>query len=177
MFKEKDIINLDDLKEEDCRICETHKAAYKFFRNKANWVDEAIVYCPLCNKPLMKGFMDYTSAVVSWDNGPNPEGAIGLYDLYECEECKKVYAMMPIEVRYNGNHDIFYTGGKSFLSPSEEEVLSKKINDSMLKSIEQYTNRIKAGEQGLEPWNLNYWIKGDIEQAIAEFLYEAGYKK
>lgn len=116
-------------------------------------------------------------AVVSWDNGTNPEGDIGLYDVYECEGCEKIYAMMPIEINYNGNHDIFYTGEKTFLCRSEEEVLQEKIKDKMLKSIEQYTRRIKAGERNIDSWNLNYWLQGDIEHAIAEFLYEAGYKK
>lgn len=201
MFKEKDIINADEIDEEECSICKTHETAYKFFNNlfkkeldnewsdnkssfcndnqifsEEEMIDKSIL-CPICNKPMTKGYSSYDRAVVTWDNGTNSEGDVGYYHIYECKHCKKPFAMMPTEVHYNANHDIFYTGGKYFLSYSDEEILKEKIKDKMLSSIEQYTRRIKAGESGIDSWNLNVWLQGDIEHAIAEFLYEAGYKK
>lgn len=197
MFKEKDIINLEEIDIDDCKVCRTHEAAYEFFEKKAREDFEncdtlfnntnqifsneemynKVVYCPSCNKPLIKGSMSFERAVVTWDNCINPEGDIGIYDIYECRDCEKQFALMPIEIRYNANHDICYTGGKVFLSKSDEEILNSKIKGKMLKSIEDYTERIRSGEDNLKAWNLNYWLEGDIEHAISEFLHDAGYKK
>ena len=126
----------------------------------------------------IKRYSGYEDKVVlTWDNGTNPKGEVGYYPIYDCTHCKKPYALIPTQVHYNGNHDIFYTGGKRFLNYDDEELLKSKVKNEMLKSIDQYTRRIKDGETSLDSWQLNYWLQGDIEHAIAEFLYEAGYKK
>lgn len=202
MYKESDIIDLETVSEDDCDTCATHEAAYKFFKNKLReafkekWNEDTLdfcnsnqifseeemigkaVLCPVCNKPMTKGYSGYeNNVVITWDNGTNPDGEVGYYPIYECEHCEKPYALIPTQVHYNANHDIFYSGGKCFLNYDDEELLKSKVKDKMLQSIEQYTRRIKDGETSLDSWNLNYWLQGDIEHAIAEFLYEAGYKK
>lgn len=79
MFKERDVINIDEIDEEECGICKTHETAYDFFRNKAKenyekagtlflnnnqiFSDEEMyekaVYCSKCNNPLTKGSLSY----------------------------------------------------------------------------------------------------------------------
>lgn len=178
MYKESDIIDLETVSEDECGSCATHESAYKFFKNKLTEEDEETILCPVCNSPMVKGCSGYEDKVVlTWDNGTNPNGEVGYYPIYDCTHCKKPYALIPTQVHYNGNHDIFYTGGKRFLNYDDEELLKSKVKNEMLKSIDQYTRRIKDGETSLDSWQLNYWLQGDIEHAIAEFLYEAGYKK
>ena len=84
--------------------------------------------------------------------------------------------MIPQEIKYNANHDIFYTGGNRFLSKTDEDNLMSKIKEMMTETTKQFVDRVKDGETNLSELNLQYWNEGQLEHAISEFLYEKGLK-
>lgn len=170
-MKVKDIINVNKIPEDECDVCVVHETANKILPNE--------LLCPKCNKPLTKGAMYLGSdfAVVGEANTINEDQFIGKYPIYHCNHDDiALYALMPIPIIYNGNHDIFYTGGSHFLTEDTNK-LNEQVKEKILSSIEQYTNRIRKGENSLEPWNLLIWIQYAIEGTIAKFLYDNGYKK
>jgi hypothetical protein len=171
-MKSEDIIKEDDIPENECECCCLHKKAYEILKDE--------ILCPKCNQPLEEGGAGYDGYVVVGEgNYYNREHKIGKYPILSCNNCgsdyREIYALMPIPIIYNGNHDIFYTGGKDYLIEDTDKI-NQSIKEKILPSIEQYTNRIKSGEN-LESWNLLTWIQYKIEHVIAEFLYENGYKK
>lgn len=173
-MKEKDIVKWEDIPEEECDVCYLHENAYKILKEE--------YLCPRCNAPLIKGGLGYGEGfvVVGETNFYNEDQNIGMYELYHCKKCGdglgNIYVTMPIPVIYNGNHDIFYTGGKNYLVDSTK-IIDEKIKEKLLPTIEQYTRRIKDGERSIDSWNLLIWLTGDIHNIIAGFLYENGYKK
>ena len=178
-----------------CLICETHERAYKFF-DKDEMLDNMVKItkprCPKCGKFLSQEWCNTTmanNAVVSEGNYSNPEGQIGLYSIWECEDCADKlnitngpnYALMPVPVSHNGNHDIWYTGGESYIIDDELDEFIKLIYDKIMPSIENYVKR-KLNPEGVYDTqilginNLRLWCKGDIEHALAEYLYKRGLK-
>lgn len=187
-MKEKDIINFEELKKtnpelfdnngeyDECEICKTHEEAYK----KLTTNNTSSIPIPLCDK-CMCSMVEEIDAVVSEVNYSNPDGNIGYYSIFKCPECGKLYAMMPIEIEYNANHDIYYTGGKDYLVDDDMKEVSKAIFNTIIPSIKQYIDR-KLNPKGLsdiylDEWNYKTWINYDIEHAIAKILYERGFKK
>jgi hypothetical protein len=200
MFKEKDVIDLNTYDDEDkCMICETHDKGYEFFHSREffdthfkeiydktkqggteiTWEEmiDHVKLCPVCNKPLLSGHYSLGEhAVITTTNYTNPDGPIMYGEIYNCENCNKIFTPMMTEVQYNANHDICYTGGPAYLTSDDETLLFSKIYNLMTGSIEQYTDRIRNNDN-LQPWHLELWIKRNIEAAISEFLFEKGYKK
>ena len=172
-MKSEDIIKENEIPEDACDVCTLHE--------KANELLNDVILCPKCNKPLKEGGAGYDGFVVVGErNGYGKDDLIGKYPLYHCDACgndyQELYALMPIPIKWNAGHDIFYTGGSHFLMEDTSE-LNKLVKNEVFKSIEQYTQRIRDGESGLDSWNLLVWIQYAIEGAVAKFLYDNGYKK
>ena len=192
-YKNKDGYLVDENNEEvGCEICYTHKKAYEKFKVDEDLNVEKISspICPICGEPLSRRYNNTTecfNAVVSEYNGSNPNGNIGFYSIWECEHCKDyygnkmTYALIPEPIIYNGNHDIFYTGGKYYIRTPEEEELLELVKAKVMPSIMQYIRRVinpKDGfDKSLSEDNLKYWCSNDIEHAIAEWMYNHGFKK
>ena len=175
MFRQKDIIELKDIPEEECDVCYLHEKAYEFFENKNLNDDQE--FCPCCNEPMDNYACGYEGNVtVGGHNEYTEDENIGYYKVYECNKCNKVFAMIPQEIKYNANHDIFYTGGNRFLSKTDEDNLMSKIKEMMTETTKQFVDRVKDGETNLSELNLQYWNEGQLEHAISEFLYEKGLK-
>lgn len=187
-MKEKDIINFEELKKtnpelfdnddgyNDCEICKTHEEAYK----KLSVDTTSTIATPVCDK-CMCSMIEEKDAIVSETNFSNPDGDIGYYSIFRCPKCNKLYAMMPIEIQYNGNHDIYYTGGKYYLVDDNMREVCNEIFETILPSVKQYIDRKLNPEDShdinLDEWNYKTWIRYDIEHAIAKILYERGFKK
>lgn len=207
-MKEKDIVNFDEMEIVDddehvdengeqvgCHICYTHREAYKklvplqvatgFVKKRS-----LIPLCPRCGKPLSMGYGGYTEAVVSEVNYSLPDGEIGYYEIWHCEHCandpknkypQAAYAMMPIPVSYNANHDIFYTGGRDYPESIELENLVDDIFKACVPSILQYVKRKLTpkdfGDENLDTNNVICWTKNDVTKVICNWLYEKGWKK
>lgn len=171
-MKAEDIIKEDEIDEEACDCCSLHEKAYEILKDE--------ILCPKCNKPLKEGGAGYGGFIVVGEaNFYDKCHNIGKYPIYHCDNCgedyRNLYALMPIPITWNANHDIFYTGGRVFLTEDTEK-LRKKAQEKILPTIMQFVER-KYGGETLTPQQLMYWIQGDIEHVIAEFLFENGYKK
>ena len=180
MFKQNNIISreeIEKLNEDICDVCYLHEQAKTFFQEKCVQKSDKQIYdlCPICNERLQIYNENYD--VIGGHNEYTEEEIISYNQIKVCSNCNKYFAMMPIEIIYNGNHDIFYTGGNCFFNKTEKELLMKKIKDSLTKSTEQFVKRIRTGDKSLNEWNLEYWNENEIEHAIAEFLYKKGLKK
>lgn len=168
-MKAIDILKEEDIHEDDCGVCKLHEEAYK----KLKYV------CPHCNETikLEEGLMDNTiqlddtATVVGEVNYYDPEQNLELMPMVKCGGCHKYIGLKLIPIIYNGNHDIYYTGGKDYLATGEDI----KMSDEMKKQIEQFTTRLKAGEN-LNAWNLIMWLEGSMQHQVAAELYKRGLK-
>ena len=199
-MKEKDIVDFSKLKKDEndeyidkngeeigCAICYTHSEAYKKLDTTGYTERIAAPLCPRCGKPMYRGYDGYLDAVVSEVNYSNPEGNIGYYPIFYCENCYSketnhgihhAYALMPVPILHNANHDIFYTGGKDYLIDVESNKLLNLIYEKIKPRIEEYITRVvDEKEKGLSMWNILLWSKRAIEHAIATWMYENNLKK
>lgn len=187
-----------------CKICHTHEKAYEKFVEKIEKHPDALTneamygehrsrhICPKCGE-LLVPHLDCTDnfemAVVSEENVSIPDGRIGYYAIYECtnEKCvdsfgnRSIFAMMPEPVNYNGNHDIFYTGGRTYLKDKDMIELAKNIFKGIQPSIEQYIQRKLHPEndvdKNLDMGHVELWASRDVEEVLANWFYEHGLKK
>lgn len=194
MITEKDIVDFEDkdkfIKDEEngtyieketgeevgCKICYTHIKAYDYFKSKSS-IKEMISspLCPICKRQM---YLLGDDVVVGEVNYSDPKNKIYYTNIYRCKKCNKEICLLPNDVIYNANHDIYYTGGRDYLSKDNKlkpllEDITKRINDQ----VTNYVTRKLAGEDTLSEWNIQYWCTGEIEKAICNFLYEAGVKK
>ena len=205
-MKEKDIVDFtkfekdadgelidNDGEQVGCEICYTHEKASEYF-NKDEYVKNiekmAIPRCPICGKHLVRRD-NYTTmlgnAVVSELNYSNPDGNIGFYSIWECESCvdkydnNQLFALIPEPIVYNANHDIYYTGGNRFIESKELSELVTLLKSKIMPSILNYIRRVLNPENALDKIlsedDLQWWCSGDIENAVAEWLYNHGWKK
>ena len=195
MITEKDIVDFEDKnkfikdvenyryieketgEEVGCEICYTHIKAYDFFKSKNEYREKITnPICPHCKKDQM--YLDNDNIVVGETNYSDPRNKLYYTNIYKCAHCGKSVCLVPVDVIYNANHDIYYTGGRDYLSDDNKlkpllEDITKRINDQ----VTNYVTRKLAGENSLSEWNIQYWCTGEIEKAICNFLYEAGVKK
>lgn len=205
-MKEKNIVDFTKFKKDEqnelidengntveCKICYTHEKAYEYFRNDnlpENMEFISRPRCPFCGKRLIRRHCYTTAngnAVVSEVNYSNPNGNIGFYSIWECETCTdkynntQLFALMPEPIAWNGNHDIYYTGGKAYIESEEINELLTLIKNHVMPMIMQYVRRVLHPEdmidKNLSENNLNWWCSGEIEHALAEWLYNHGLKK
>lgn len=204
-MRERDIVDFTKFEKNDddfiddngnligCEICYTHEKAYEHFGDdeKLENMDKIpIPRCPVCGKHLVRR-LNFTTmagnAVVGETNYQDPDANIGFYSIWECEDCmdkydhNQIFALMPIPIGWNANHDIYYTGGKEFSESKDLDELIKLIKLKVMPSIMNYVRRVLRPEnvidKNLNENNLNWWCSGDIEHAVAEWMYNHGWKK
>lgn len=191
-MKERDIVDFTKMKKNEdgefidengnevgCEICYTHKKAYEKYVDGEEEAVEIyeVVRCPKCNN-VLSNYTYIGANVVSEANFSVPDGNIGIYPIFKCNECDQYYALMPEPIEYNANHDIYYTGGRKYIVDSDQQELLENIFETMKPSIEQYIRRVvDEKEKGLNMWNIMTWCKYDVEEALAKWLYEHGLKK
>lgn len=164
-MKDKKIISPEEIENiDDCGVCILHQKAYEKMQKE-------MVYCPFC-------FKDQTYCadwkIVEETNSYHAEEKIKILPVKMCIYCNEYFSLMPTKIIYNSNHDIYYPGGKTFLTDDAD--LNQELKESILEPIEQYTQRLRAGEK-IEPWSLAWWISSAIESAVAKYLYEKLNKK
>jgi hypothetical protein len=171
-MKAKYILKEEDIPEDVCDVCMLH--------DKADEILGEELLCPKCGHPLEEGACGYDGYVIVGEtNGYGGDEEIGKYKIYHCEHCgdehRNIYALMPVKIMWNANHDRFLTGGKLFLEEDSRR-LDEQVKNGISELIEQYTCRIKDGED-LNALHLTCWIQGAVEHAVATYLYEHGYKR
>ena len=189
-------------KEIGCMICYTHEKAAEKFDEKLNSPEyeqllyqfgiERVAFCPKCGSLLVPCY-DWTDsnemAIVSEENVSLPDGNIGYYHICECtnEECtdkygnRSIFALMPEPIEYNGNHSIFYTGGRTYLEDNDMQELSNQIFKAIQPSINNYIERKLNPENGIDKnlniRNIELWASRDVNEILANWFYEHGMKK
>jgi hypothetical protein len=172
-MKSSEIISPDEAKQiqdEECLVCELHKRAYEKLKDG--------IHCPHCNASLTKDneviiFPDEKYTVVGEVNFYSENQDIRKLYVQQCDHCSEYFAITTEKIIYNANHDIYYTGGRSYLSDHKKDF---KIKEKIRPLIEDFYNRVKEGEN-LKPWNLEIWLEYEIEHIIANYLFENGYKR
>jgi hypothetical protein len=190
---EKDIVDFEDkdkfIKDEEnkryieketgeevgCEICYTHVKAYDYFKSKS--YHKEMISAPLCPNCKKQMILEADDVVVGEVNYSDPKNKIYYTNIYRCVNCDKEVCLLPNDVEYNANHDIYYTGGRDYLSDDKLKPLLEDITKRINDKITNYVTRKLAGEDSLSEWNIRYWCSGEIENAICNFLYEAGLKK
>jgi hypothetical protein len=167
---EKDIVNFEDkdkfIKDEEnkryieketgkevgCEICYTHVKAYDYFKSKS-YCGEKISnpLCPICKDQM---FLKADNVVVGEVNYSDPKNKIYYTNIYRCEECDKEVCLLPNDVEYNANHDIYYTGGRDYLSDDKLKSLLEDITKRINAKVTNYVTRKLAGEDTLSEWNI-----------------------
>ena len=146
------------LSEDVCNLCKLHEVYQNI---------ETHIKCPNCQTAI---FFDDSLTVVGESNAMKDDENINKYLVTRCQKCATVLAAIPTPIIYNANHDVYYTGGRKY-------VIGKiPFENRLTPAIEQYTQRILQGEK-LEPLILKTWLKYEIEEIIANFLYENNLKK
>ena len=172
-----------------CEICYTHQKAYEKLSGVNIETEIPKPVCPICGGPLSRRFnwTENGSDIVSEVNYSNPEGEIGFYSIWECGNCKdnydntQLYAMMPIPIAWNANHDIYYTGGKDYCVDSTIGELIDIIKAKVLPDILHYVRRLLNPEdkidENLDETNLKRWCSNSIKHAVCTWMYNHGWKK
>jgi len=150
--------------ENACNLCALHE-------NFDEQID--FVPCPSCDKPIdIPGEL----TVVGEHNGCDTKN-ITKVPVEECPHCGKTVAFLPTVIHYNANHDVYYTGEPCYLGPDEDSDIEGRVREKMKESVEQFVRRVKAGEDNLNDFYLTIWLERCVSKALAEFLYEKGYKR
>lgn len=151
----------DALDGDDCDVCALHESFAKH-------VDATL--CPKCNDETYLWVSSDTLRVVGSSNIVNDDDYINVYPVDTCPGCGAVFAWIPTPIIYNGNHDIYYTGGAHFL------VDDFTMGEALIPMIQKYTDRIAHGEF-LTPRDLNHWIRHVVEYTVAKYLVDHGFKQ
>lgn len=94
-----------------------------------------------------------------------------------CPHCDGTFTPVLMPITHNANHDVFYTGGKAYITELQHRIFDTEINTLFKDKIKQYTDRIKSGETNLDETHLTMWLERAMERCIATTLYKLGYKK
>ncbi len=165
----KTIVHMEDFTgeapEDDCSSCYAHSKA-------SETLDSDHFACPWCSTPQPWGSVNYYSdmTTVSHDNTDAPQPLVKR-PVMECSACGKHIALQPDRVIWNANHDIWYTGGPTYITGRIDY-----WSDEAKSQVEQFVRRVKAGER-LDASHLRMWLGYAFDHGIAKWLYDRGYKR
>lgn len=155
---------------EDCFVCAVHARAETKIPNSS------ALACPFCKKPISFSYFNNVTKnpkirVIGESNYCDHEDHYRKNIVFGCPYCAKEISVKLEKIIYNGNHGVYYTGGKKYTYSMDS--IKEKTKERILPLIENYTQRIKNGEK-LIPSNLRTWINYEIDKICAEILYENG---
>lgn len=120
--------------ENSCDICDIHDIAFNIIPGE--------LLCPNCYYNLIDE--DNVFEIVGETNHIDYDDEhIKKSIISECPKCKQYLELCYKPIIYNGNHDIYYTGGKDYINTVEAETyedLRGKIYLKLLALLEQYKN-------------------------------------
>lgn len=146
-------------------LCETHA--------KAEEVLKTGVACPACG--TVHQILDGEYKVVGEANFYDPEHNINKLLTFECD-CGRFFSLFPQEIIWNANHDVYYTGGRVYLTQYDEVQLFDEVQKKIQASLQQWMDRYEAGEK-LDPHFPALWMERDLQEAIARYLFNKGLKR
>jgi hypothetical protein len=156
-MQKRDLVTDEELNEmletrNCCPICETHSRVYKKFKHAEEY---ELGVCPDCGGEIKRGTWASGDLIACGETNGCYDNDEKMYYILcgECQNCGKTFGLFPEEIIYNGNHDIFYTGGKSYIPPYEDAItaITKKCMEKIKENTKQFVDRVKEGE------NLSDW--------------------
>lgn len=166
----KSLTALDGIEEEINQILQNFINDYKLKRAIKKTSKDHLL-CPHDGKMINEDTLLLEGVMVGEDNSYAEDDEITYMLIARCSDCNDYIGFKPIPVTLDGNDHIYYTDDISY---NEDDLPT--TNDDIRNSIKQYTERIKNGES-LEPWNLEWWINGELGHITANFLYRYGLKE
>lgn len=159
-----------------CLCCALTESIYE---QLIKYQDEHAINCPNCGKAIAAADLDPTA--IQEANYYEPYHHIGIHPALICPHCGEHFALIPTPIGYNGNHDVYYTGGAAYMEDrfepkSVQAELYELFHKHVFPSIKQYVDRKLSGEQGLNEWNLKIWTERDFAKAFCEYFYNHGLK-
>lgn len=145
-----------------CELCDLHD---RF------GMHETTLRCPKCEAAVPWSFV---LRPVGSSNTMGDDDEIRFGAVTKCT-CGATIALLPVEIQYNGNHSVYYTGGRNYLHREDTDRLRKRLKEISEPLIRNWEKRIRAGES-LETWNLECWLENAVEKVVAETLVELGRK-
>jgi hypothetical protein len=172
----------DNIEQDPCILCEISRQAI------AKIPDEDCLRCPSCHARIDPAALG--GALFALGNGDiivvGETNTISLDEHYhkairfDCLNCGKITAIRLDLVSWNANHDVYYTGGRSYVYNRNN--IKTAIKEKLLPKIENYHDRIHSRiknptdsfDRNLTPSSLLCWIEYEVEHIVAAALFEAG---
>jgi hypothetical protein len=150
-------------KVDNCTLCDIHLQAEKAIDNNV------ALECPKCHtKVEEEHLLTGEIIVVGETNTCDLEENITKNYVFRCGNCSEKIRVKLEAIIWNANHDVYYNGGKKYLVDYDEKIkISAQFKKLAIPLIENYTERIKNGEN-LQPVNLYYWLDNIVEELVAE---------
>lgn len=130
------------------------------------------IACPYCGSAVMS-WKDANIAVVQETNTSDPNQYVVAVPIVECHNCKpyaRHFALYPTPIIYNANHDIYYTGGSTYVPVNWDD--SERVE--WKKDARAFVEMFKNVEQRSDILTLQ--LERLIEEAVAASLRRMGYK-
>lgn len=158
---------IDD--ENECGVCDAHKIAYEEIK------EEMMYCCPSCGTTISEmEFFSLDTQIIGNCNALRMEDTLRRRYVYKCQECEQRMAIELLPIMYNANHDIYIDGHGYYIADDAEDKIVQEVwkeaTEKCSANLEQYTDRLKAGEHNLSPINLTTWNGHVFEEALSTCL-------
>ena len=165
----KEFINENGIADGDCALCAVFEQASQ---NKDKLTK--MQCCPICGSHNIVLYKE-DSIISDGDNtcNINELKEYNYYndDIYRCGDCHASLVQTFKPVQYNGSHDVYYTGGESFIISEKFGYNDKELRDIFNKEIHEFIERTNKGED-LDEWNLSTWLLYSLENYVAANINE-----
>ncbi|MCM1230118.1 MAG: hypothetical protein NC489_08295 [Ruminococcus flavefaciens] len=169
---------------ETCMCCQLNEDIYSIL-NK--FQGEHAINCPKCGATIETTALEPTPVQAA--NFYDPVHRVGIYPTCNCpnKDCDAVIALIPTVISYNANHDVYYTGGASYMAGSYrsddaaaeiQEIFDKKLWPDIKQFVERKLHSKNAVDEMLSTeFNLKLWTERDFAAAMCEYWYKHGLKE
>lgn len=191
-MKAIEIIKYQDIPEDSCDVCYLHRKAKEKLKD--------YILCPHCGARLKRLNIFNSNSYKTIIEKDNDNNIINKHIMptQTCTVCSNEFAFKPIPIIYNGNHNIYYTGGRAFLVTSSPKItpdimdlieeihiatsnnedlntkeILNKFKEKIDLNLKNFTNNILKGLYNTKPIDipkeeLNYEIVGEQNSYIED---------
>ncbi|MCM1531955.1 MAG: hypothetical protein NC114_06745 [Ruminococcus flavefaciens] len=172
------------LADSTCMCCQLNEDIYSFL---SEFQSEHAINCPRCGSTIDTTMLEATPVQAA--NFYDPAHRVGIYPTCTCpnKDCGAVVALIPTEIEWNANHDVYYTGGASYMAGSYQpgsaaaeiqEIFEKKLWPDIKQFVERKLHPKDYMDEGLTTdFNLKLWTERDFSAAMCEYWYKHGLKE
>lgn len=170
-----------------CLCCELSENIYRMLTDAQG---DNTINCPVCGKAVRIEALEMEP--VQEANYYDPKHHIGVYPVCRCSnpDCDAYIALIPTQIKFNGNHAVYYTGGADYMAnnftPESAEAEIKALFEKKLwPDIKQFVERKLHPATGISGEfdkrltidDLQLWTQRDFSHAMCEYWYKHGLKE